>query len=455
MKKPTPINSESPFKINELFFSTTDPRGVIQFGNDVFIRVSGYSKEVLTGAPHSIIRHPDMPRAVFKLLWDTIKSGEPIVAYVKNMAANGSYYWVLAFVFPIEGGYISIRLKPSSDLFKAAQHLYISTLEIENESGMEVSVPYLLDQLIKSGFKNYQDFMTQAAFAELSAIQVHEKAESSDNMQTGALAEIQKMSRKTSEDLKNCFQRIQSFQDTNKKFFVTMGELTTGFQNLKYIALNMTVAAAKFGELASSLVVISKEFSDLSTQIQILLQGLTNFVASLSDVVQRCSLFIVALGSQVRMVDFFIKESIQKLENSEDAFSDMVKNKVHFSQLFRKYSAHLQNEIEKLERQLQDVLSRMSEVRKFTTGLEVIRQTGAVESARVEEVNKVFVHYLDEMQKFITLLRNSGKSIEHEMLDLQTNSRFISGSTESLSEIVDQIFELASTYSKNSIQKIN
>lgn len=65
---------------------------MITFGNDVFVRVSGYSRETLKGAPHSIIRHPDVPRAVFKLLWDTLKSDHPIAAYVKNMSANGSYY---------------------------------------------------------------------------------------------------------------------------------------------------------------------------------------------------------------------------------------------------------------------------------------------------------------------------------------------------------------------------
>lgn len=149
MIKPKPTQSESPFGFDELFFSTTDERGVIRFGNDVFIRVSGYPKEVLKGAPHSIIRHPDMPRAVFKLLWDTLHAGSPIAAYVKNMSANGNYYWVFAFVFPIEDGYISIRQKPSSALFAAAQALYPLALEVEEKEGMEGSIPFLLDQIKK------------------------------------------------------------------------------------------------------------------------------------------------------------------------------------------------------------------------------------------------------------------------------------------------------------------
>src|SRR4051812_27090860 len=94
----TPRDVESPFGIEELFYSTTDRKGVILHGNDVFVRVSKHARERLVGSPHNIIRHPDMPRAAFRLVWETILSGSPVVAYVKNMAANGDYYWVTALI---------------------------------------------------------------------------------------------------------------------------------------------------------------------------------------------------------------------------------------------------------------------------------------------------------------------------------------------------------------------
>ena len=80
------INKEVPFTLDELFFSRTNPRGVILFGNSVFQRVSLYPWDELIKKPHNVIRHPDMPRAVFWLLWEAIKKGEPIGAYVKNHA---------------------------------------------------------------------------------------------------------------------------------------------------------------------------------------------------------------------------------------------------------------------------------------------------------------------------------------------------------------------------------
>jgi PAS domain S-box-containing protein len=91
---------EITFGTDEMIVSKTDPKGIILYANDVFSRVCGYSEEELLGQPHSIIRHPDMPRCVFKLLWDTIESGSEIFAYVKNMTKNGDFYWVFAHVTP-------------------------------------------------------------------------------------------------------------------------------------------------------------------------------------------------------------------------------------------------------------------------------------------------------------------------------------------------------------------
>ena len=116
MNTPAPTDQISPFAIDELFFSRTDQKGIIRSGNDVFVRVSRWDEADLVGAPHNVIRHPDMPRAVFRLLWDTLGAGQPIAAYVKNMARDGAYYWVMAAVVPWGDGYLSVRMKPTGPL---------------------------------------------------------------------------------------------------------------------------------------------------------------------------------------------------------------------------------------------------------------------------------------------------------------------------------------------------
>ncbi|MEZ6095906.1 MAG: PAS domain-containing protein [Pirellulaceae bacterium] len=169
---------ESPFEVQELFFSLTDQNGVIRHGNNVFARVSEYSLDELIGTAHSIIRHPDMPRVVFKLLWETIERGETIAAYVKNRTQHGRYYWVLAVAMPCEGGYLSVRLKPTSGLLQTVEELYgdLRQIELEIEAGekqrpaaMAASRKALTERLNSLGFPTYNDFMRHALSVEMQA----------------------------------------------------------------------------------------------------------------------------------------------------------------------------------------------------------------------------------------------------------------------------------------------
>jgi len=99
-KAVVPSGVERTMAEDELIVSKTDTRGIMTYVNDVFLRVSAYPESEVLGQPHNMIRHPDMPRCVFKLLWDTIKSGQEIFAYVVNLAADGAHYWVFAHVTP-------------------------------------------------------------------------------------------------------------------------------------------------------------------------------------------------------------------------------------------------------------------------------------------------------------------------------------------------------------------
>ncbi len=109
---------ETPYPDGKLIVSSTDPEGVITHVNKSFVEMSGYTEEELIGAPHSILRHPDMPPAAFKDLWDTVKKGDKWQGFVKNLRKDGGFYWVKATVIPNirHGkvvGYTSVRRKPS------------------------------------------------------------------------------------------------------------------------------------------------------------------------------------------------------------------------------------------------------------------------------------------------------------------------------------------------------
>lgn len=98
-----PTGVERPYGPEEIIVSKTDPKGIITYANDVFLRVAGYEEHQIVGAPHNIIRHPAMPRAVFQLMWEVIPTGRELFAYVLNLAADGGHYWVLAHVTPSFG----------------------------------------------------------------------------------------------------------------------------------------------------------------------------------------------------------------------------------------------------------------------------------------------------------------------------------------------------------------
>ena len=168
-QRATPTNRESPFDENEIIVSKTDPRGRITYANDVFARVSQYSIAELLGAPHSIVRHPEMPRCVFKLLWDTIESKQEIFAYVLNMAKNGDSYWVFAHVTPSYGsggdivGYHSNRRKPDRPQIDKIAVLYRKLLTIEQQAtdrkqGMLQAFDHLVAELGQQGI-SYDEFV--------------------------------------------------------------------------------------------------------------------------------------------------------------------------------------------------------------------------------------------------------------------------------------------------------
>lgn len=169
MERPMPTGLERTFADHEIIVSKTDLKGRITYANHTFIQISGYVEEELLGQPHNLIRHPDMPRSVFKLLWNTIQSGEEIFAYVVNLCKNGDHYWVLAHVTPtfnLSGeiiGYHSSRRVPERQALNKVIPLYRSLNRIEAASsdwrtGIQNATVELLSQLDAAGM-NYDEYI--------------------------------------------------------------------------------------------------------------------------------------------------------------------------------------------------------------------------------------------------------------------------------------------------------
>jgi PAS domain S-box-containing protein len=164
-----PTGLERTFGADELIVSKTDPRGVITYANDVFLRVSGYTHAEVIGQPHNLIRHPAMPKAVFQLLWATLAERREVFAYIDNLAADGAHYWVLAHVTPSYArdgsviGYHSNRRRPSPGAIAQVTPLYERLLAEEKRHpdgrGAVEASSRLLGELVAERADSYETFI--------------------------------------------------------------------------------------------------------------------------------------------------------------------------------------------------------------------------------------------------------------------------------------------------------
>lgn len=138
MKKITPNDKERKLNVNDFIVSKTDTKGRITYVNSVFVEISLFTESDLIGMPHSIVRHPDMPKAAFLDLWTTIKKGHEWRGLVKNLCKDGCFYWVDAYVVPNVDennqivGYTSMRRRPSSEEISNIEPVYRKMISEEN-----------------------------------------------------------------------------------------------------------------------------------------------------------------------------------------------------------------------------------------------------------------------------------------------------------------------------------
>lgn len=166
--RPTPTDREIKLNPKKMIVSKTDVSGRIIYGNEYFCEVSGYKESELVTSPHNILRHPDMPKAIFYIMWQYLASGRNIVAVVKNMAKNGDYYWVTTD-FDIRRDalgnikyYAAFRQAAPRHVIIEMEKIYAKLLEIEKEHGMKASVAYF-EAFLEEKNMNYDQFIEELA----------------------------------------------------------------------------------------------------------------------------------------------------------------------------------------------------------------------------------------------------------------------------------------------------
>ena len=355
-----PKTGEAPFRIEEMFFSRTDQRGVIQSANFIFHRVSGYDWDELLGAPHKVIRHPDMPKGVFWLFWNTLKSGQPIGAYVKNRAKDGLYYWVYAVAMPYRDGFLSVRIKPGSDLFKLITAEYALLREQENSGKLspEESASILLERLQKHGFATYDAFACDALARELAA-----RDAQMGNPVDPSAAPFEDMVKAANE----LYEKTEA--------------LSQGFDLISTVPTNMRIIAARLEPSGGAISSLSQNYWEMSEEMSRWFQtyvtsSSSEFAAIRSTLEHSHFLFGTARILSAVATRF-------NMERRSLGGTDVQVEKEHMNALSQTYADKAVAELRQVAEEACRIVKAIAMMRRFTLGLSSTRVMCNIESARL------------------------------------------------------------------------
>ncbi|MFU1683609.1 PAS domain-containing protein [Phaeobacter piscinae] len=372
-----PTRGEAPFGLNEVFFSRTDSRGVILAGNYVFRRVSNYEWEELLGAPHNTIRHPDMPKGVFKLFWDTIQSGQTMGAYVKNKSKDGLHYWVYAVVVPCAEGYLSARIKPSSKLFDDVQGLYAKLLAAEQNEDLspEESAERLKSWVVDQGYDDYRQFATKAISEELIA------------RDTGLDNEPDQMIVDLCQTLDNAKTLVGETEGLIKDF----DAMHTIPHNLRVIASRIEPSGGPVTVLSQNYGAMSREMSDWFAAH---VMGKDSNFAVIEAAVDN-SLFVECMVRVLKECDIQLQKERRSLGEM-----DMQGERDLLAQLVSEQLERAGKGLDQVEREASRIMHACQVMHRHFLGLSSTRVLCKIESARLPESGETLADIIDQLGVF-------------------------------------------------------
>ncbi|CUH66688.1 Aerotaxis receptor [Thalassovita gelatinovora] len=372
------VNVEEPFNVEEIFFSRTDTRGVIEAYNSVFVRVSGCSASELKGAPHKIIRHSHMPKGVFWVLWNGLQHGQSVGAYVKNKSKDGHYYWVFALVTPLEdGGYLSLRIKPTSPQLKLVEELYKDICKLEQEQNLspEESAKVIAQRLADLGFPTYGAFQAHALHQEFEARRI-----------AIGLPPFPDLT------------QSETLAVTSEKLRQELNNLTAEFQNAEILTANMKIFAAK-------LVVGRATINEIAKNYDLMLKDIQNHLKTLAvppvdrglwDAPKELSAYFMICASHLvtEMCEFFDSEK----HHSEGV--DWEAEKHLLDQLRRSYDLKSEKAIEFGLQSAMAIQRRTDFLQRMVLGLSTVRIACRVEAGMLRDHAKGLETIVSRLDQF-------------------------------------------------------
>lgn len=393
---------EAKFDLSELFFSITKIDSTILSGNETFMRISGYTRDEIIGQYHNIIRHPDMPRVVFKTFWDFLNAGKSVAAYVKNRTKAGGYYWVFSVVFPLKECYISIRIKPNSQLFSSVKGIYSQLLKAQESLDMQESEALLFGILKSLGYRDYAHFMNEALVSELlmrKKLFVESEAKDDSFCSKSELKlKVEGLycsSKKMLDRYAKWFEKIDEFGKIKLLFEEKSLVLSSLARDIVFLSLNASVASYRvdaygetFGVLASDIRVNAKENDILIAKIDALSQSLSE---SLNEVI----FLVSSISLQMEMITYFIRELFEN--NNEE----LTQNVSFLFELVHLYNKKLSELVLVIDKTIQKSILHLNTLEQQIMYLGYIQIYGVIESARSNDESSGFTEIFLQLKSLI------------------------------------------------------
>ena len=341
---------EANFSYADLIVSRTDGRGVIRSSNNAFVKISGYQPEELLGAPHKILRHEDMPKGVFHLIWQELLNNRPVGGYVKNKTKSGNHYWVFAIISPIKDGYISMRIKPDTTSIEMVGPIYADLLRHEKEDGAtpEQSANHLLEVLAKHGFESYGNFMGTCLTKEM-------------------LARDKMLERRPNQIL----DRLNSVMPFWRDVGGDCSSVVDAYANFGEVPSNLRLQARNLNEIGASLAAIAVNFTTIAEKIANELKKYSATFGTVNQSLNR-SMFLAAAQS-------LLAETETLLANEGTNPEDLV----ILAEQAAGYHATATKKIEGTLRDFHHFLRGSRRIKREFTGLSMTRVMCAIETAKV------------------------------------------------------------------------
>lgn len=365
-------SGEVDFPCEQLLASATDARGVIRYANQEFCNVAGMSKEELVGAPHKVVRHPDMPRGLFHLMWQRLHAKLPVCAYVKNASADGGFYWVFASITPTQDGYLSVRIKPKSEFFEFTRDIY-SDMLAEEARGLppDKSAEWFLARLAEQNHSDFEAYAFAALNAEFSM---------RDDVDEAAGADLEK---------------ISSLIDMMNEGDVLVQKIISIFQQVRGEPINLRILSGRLEGAGVAIGTISKNYETMSDDMYQMIERLRCDDTGLL-VRMRAALAHAHSASQIAaLMDLTAKQSAVKHGASER--SQGGREILHAqAEALSENSRVAISEVAALGKIVPDVCRQL---RRRINGLDLVKLLCRVESGRMSDIDSGLLGIIQRLEQ--------------------------------------------------------